>query len=87
MSDAMITKLGMGIGVPIILAFLFFIIWDLAKQSKAGRFGTLMMFLILGGGFISYIIKMFLEWYVGYLSSSSFNRNNLTFKSLSLFSS
>ena len=55
----------MGIGVPIILAFLFFIIWDLAKQSKAGRFGTLMMFLILGGGFISYIIKMFLEWYVG----------------------
>ncbi|MFZ3192135.1 MAG: DUF2788 domain-containing protein [Moraxellaceae bacterium] len=65
MSDEMITKIGMGIGVPIILAFLFFIIWDLAKQSKAGRFGTLMMFLVLGGGFISYMIKMFLEWYVG----------------------
>ena len=65
MSDKMITAIGMGIGVPIILAFLFFIIWDLAKKSKAGRFGTLMMFLVLGGGFISYIIKMFLEWYVG----------------------
>lgn len=64
MSDDMITKIGMGIGVPIILGFLFFIIWDLAKQSKAGRFGTLMMFLILGGGFISYIIKIFLEWYI-----------------------
>lgn len=65
MSDQMITAIGMGIGVPLILAFLFFIIWDLAKQSKAGRFGTLMMFLVLGGGFISYMIKMFLEWYVG----------------------
>ncbi|MEC7119220.1 MAG: DUF2788 domain-containing protein [Pseudomonadota bacterium] len=65
MSDAMITTIGMSIGIPIILAFLFFIIWDLAKQSKAGRFGTIMMFLILGGGFFSYLIKVFLEWYIG----------------------
>lgn len=57
LTDAMVTKIGMGVGVPIVLIFLFFIIWDLAKESKAGRFGTLMMFLVLGGGFISYIIK------------------------------
>jgi hypothetical protein len=54
----------MSIGVPIILAFLFFIIWDLAKESKAGRFGTLMMFLVLGGGFISYIIKEVIIWWM-----------------------
>jgi hypothetical protein len=65
MSDEMLTRLGMGIGVPIILAFLFFIIWDLAKQSKAGRLGTIMMFLALGGGFIGYMIKEFLVWYLG----------------------
>ncbi len=62
LTDELITKLGMSIGVPIILAFLFFIIWDLAKESKAGRFGTLMMFLVLGGGFISYIIKEVIIW-------------------------
>ena len=48
-----------------LILFMAFIVWDLAKKSKAGRFGTLMMFLVLGGGFISYIIKIFLEWYVG----------------------
>lgn len=64
MSDDMITAIGMGIGIPVIIAFLFFIIWDLAKKSKAGRFGTVMMFLVLGGGFISYIMKVILEWYV-----------------------
>lgn len=64
MSDDMITAIGMGIGTPVIIAFLFFIIWDLAKKSKAGRFGTVMMFLVLGGGFISYIMKVILEWYV-----------------------
>jgi hypothetical protein len=57
LTDAMVTKIGMGVGVPIVLIFLFFIIWDLARESKAGRFGTIMMFLVLGGGFISYIIK------------------------------
>ncbi len=64
MSDDMITAIGMGMGIPVIIAFLFFIIWDLAKKSKAGRFGTVMMFLVLGGGFISYIMKVILEWYV-----------------------
>ena len=57
LTDAMVTKIGMGVGVPIVLIFLFFIIWDLARESKAGRFGTIVMFLVLGGGFISYIIK------------------------------
>ncbi|MEY2862332.1 MAG: hypothetical protein RLY58_39 [Pseudomonadota bacterium] len=64
LTDEMVTKIGMGVGVPLVLMFLFFIIWDLAKASKAGRFGTLMMFLVLGGGFISYIIKEIIIWWM-----------------------
>jgi hypothetical protein len=64
LTDEMVTRVGMGVGVPIVLMFLFFIIWDLAKASKAGRFGTLMMFLVLGGGFISYIIKEVIMWWM-----------------------
>lgn len=64
LTDAMVTKIGMGVGVPLVLMFLFFIIWDLAKASKAGRFGTLMMFLVLGGGFISYIIKEIIVFFM-----------------------
>jgi hypothetical protein len=36
-----------------------FIIWDLAKESKAGRIGTFAMFLALSVGFIGYAIKVF----------------------------
>ena len=64
LTDEMVTRIGMGVGVPIVQMFLFFIIWDLAKASKAGRFGTLMMFLVLGGGFISYIIKEVIMWWM-----------------------
>ena len=31
-----------------LMLFMFFIIWDLAKKSKAGRLGTAILFLGLG---------------------------------------
>ena len=54
----------MNILFPIILIFMFFIIWNLAKESKAGRFGTIMMFIVLGGGFFGYLIKQVMIWYM-----------------------
>lgn len=33
-----------------LMAFMAFIIWDLAKKSKAGRLGTAILFLGLGLG-------------------------------------
>ncbi len=66
LTDATFTKLGLYVGIPIALIFLFFIIWELAKESKAGRFGTIMMFVILGGGFVSFIIKEVLVYFIGH---------------------
>jgi uncharacterized membrane protein len=54
MTDEMVTKWGMQLGIPCVILFLMFIIWDLAKQSKAGRIGTFAMFLALSVGFIGY---------------------------------
>ena len=47
-----------------LLLFMCFIIWDLAKQSKAGRFGTLMLFIVLGAGMLGYVAKVVITWYL-----------------------
>lgn len=40
-----------------LIAFMIFIVWDLAKKSNAGKFGTLILFLALGLGLLGFIIK------------------------------
>ena len=60
-ASSTVTIWGMYILLPIFIAFLFFIIWDLSKQSEAGRAGTLWMFLALGAGFIGFILKVLIE--------------------------
>lgn len=40
-----------------LVIFMFFIIWDLAKKSKAGKFGTLVLFGVLGLAIMVFVIK------------------------------
>ncbi|MCB2813653.1 DUF2788 domain-containing protein, partial [Listeria monocytogenes] len=43
--------------VTVRLLFMAFIVWDQAKKSKAGKFGTLILFFALGLGVLGFIIK------------------------------
>ena len=43
--------------VTVLIGFMGFIVWDLAKKPKAGRFGTLILFFVLGLGVLAFIIK------------------------------
>lgn len=45
-----------------LILFMTFIIWDLAKKSGAGRFGTAMLFVVLGAGMLGYIFKVIITW-------------------------
>lgn len=40
-----------------LILYMLFIIGNLAKQSKAGRYGTVWMFLALGLGFVGFVAK------------------------------
>jgi hypothetical protein len=40
-----------------LIGFMVFIVWDLAKKSKAGKFGTFILFFALGLGLLGFIIK------------------------------
>lgn len=48
-----------------LVAFMGYIVWDLAKRSKAGRYGTAVLFLALGLGVIGFVIKAIIIGRVG----------------------
>jgi hypothetical protein len=56
-----VTSWGLYVLLPIFIAFLFFIVWDIAKKSEAGRAGTFWIFLALGAGFMGFVLKILLE--------------------------
>jgi hypothetical protein len=45
------------LGVGGLIGFMLFIVWDLAQKSKAGKFGTFILFLALGLGLLGFIVK------------------------------
>lgn len=45
------------IGLAAIIGFMMFIIYDLGKKSKAGKFGMAVLFFALGLGMLGFIIK------------------------------
>jgi hypothetical protein len=55
----------LNIGLFIFAAFVFFIIYDLAKRSKAGKFGTIILFLALGLGLAAFIVKTIIVEMIG----------------------
>ncbi|HDS1818216.1 DUF2788 domain-containing protein [Pseudomonas sp. P1B16] len=57
MDPAVFEEWMMIILVTVLIGFMGFIVWDLAKKSKAGRFGTMILFFVLGLGVLAFIIK------------------------------
>lgn len=52
--------LSVSILVTGLIIYMGFIIYRMAKDSKAGRFGTLVLFFVLGFGMLGFIIKTIL---------------------------
>ncbi len=48
------------LGIGGLILFMLFIVWDLAKTSKAGRLGTAVLFLALALGLAGFLIKTIL---------------------------
>lgn len=61
MTVAQFEEVSLYLGIGALMLFMLFIVYDLAKQSKAGRFGTLILFLALGLGMVGFGVKTVLE--------------------------
>lgn len=68
MDPALLEEWMMTILVTLLVGFMAFIVWDLAKKSRAGRFGTLILFLVLGLGIMAFVIKSVV---IAYIESGS----------------
>jgi len=68
-TEAEIAQFGLTFGVAAFMLYMVFIILQLARESKAGRFGTFVLLLGLGFGLVGFaakgIIKLFLSGSVG----------------------
>ena len=62
--EKIISEWGMTIGVATLIGFMVFIIWDLAKKSGAGKFGTIILFVGLGVGMLGFIIKFAIQYLI-----------------------
>jgi hypothetical protein len=56
-NEEFISQLSLQIGLTALIAYMGWIVYDLAKGSKAGRFGTFVMFGALGLGVFGFMIK------------------------------
>lgn len=48
------------IGIGGLLILMVFIVWNLGRESKAGKFGMLILFLALALGLLGFIVKLVL---------------------------
>lgn len=48
------------IGITVLIGWMLLIIWKMGKDSKAGKFGYLILFVVLGLGLIGFIAKTIL---------------------------
>ncbi|HNU65843.1 MAG: DUF2788 domain-containing protein [Methylotenera sp.] len=65
LTETQITELGMSYAVPGLMLLMLFIVGHLAWQSKAGKFGTMILFLALALGMVGYIAKSLIQYNLG----------------------
>lgn len=64
-SEEQIASFGLTFGLGGFMLYMLFIIWNLARESKAGRMGTFVLFLVLAFGMIGFIAKGVIKMLMG----------------------
>ena len=62
LTEEQIAQLGLTVGVGAFILYMLFIIVQLARESKAGKFGTFVLFLVLGFGILGFVAKNVIAW-------------------------
>jgi hypothetical protein len=68
-TEEQIAQFGLSFGVTAFMLYMVFIILQLARESKAGRFGTFILLLGLGFGLVGFAAKGLIKYFLGGLGS------------------
>ncbi|MCU0930310.1 MAG: DUF2788 domain-containing protein [Serpentinimonas sp.] len=61
-TEAQIAQFGLTFGVGAFILYMLFIVLNLARESKAGKFGTFILFLVLSFGMLGFLAKNAIKW-------------------------
>jgi hypothetical protein len=64
-TEEQISQVGLTGGIAVLIVFMLFIVWDLARKSGAGRLGTFVLFFVLAFGMLGFIAKQVIKWMMG----------------------
>jgi hypothetical protein len=64
-TEAQIAQFGMTEGIGAFILYMLFIVFNLARESKAGRFGTFVLFMVLSFGMLGFLAKSVIQWLLG----------------------
>ena len=64
-TEAQIAQFGLSVGVSAFIVYMLFIVFNLAREAKAGKFGTFVLFLVLGFGMLGFVAKQVIKWFLG----------------------
>jgi len=64
-SESQVAAFGLTFGIGAFMLYMLFIIGHLAWESKAGKFGTFVIFLGLAFGMTGFVAKYLIQWAIG----------------------
>ncbi|MFN9805072.1 MAG: DUF2788 domain-containing protein [Betaproteobacteria bacterium] len=62
LTEAQISQIGMTWGLGAFIGLMLYIIWKVARESRAGRFGTFILFFVLAFGIFGFAMKSVIQW-------------------------
>ena len=60
-----IEAIGLPLSLTVLMVWMLLIIWNLAKESKAGKSGTFVLFFVLSFGMLGFIAKSIIQKIIG----------------------
>ena len=63
-TEAQFAWFGLTIGIGAFMLYMLFIIGQLAWESKAGKFGTFIIFIGLAFGMLGFVAKAVIQWWM-----------------------
>lgn len=61
-TEEQVSAFGLSFGVAAFMLYMLFVIGQLAWESKAGKFGTFVLFLALAFGMVGFVAKYLIQW-------------------------
>lgn len=63
MTEAEFSEIALKVSLSLLIPYMLFIIYQMGKESNAGRYGMMILFIALGAGFFSFVMKGVLKYF------------------------